>query len=46
VVDAREPSTRSIAVIRRDPRKGQAMNNSSMRRISAASLSLAGFLGR
>ena len=29
------PSARSIAVIRREPRKGQAVNSSSIRRISA-----------
>ena len=30
-----QPSARSIAVIRREPRNGQAVNNSSIRRISA-----------
>jgi hypothetical protein len=40
------PSARSIAVIRREPRKGQAVNSSSIWRISAASLSLAGVAGR
>jgi hypothetical protein len=40
------PSARSIAVIRREPRKGQAVNSSSIPRISAASLSLAGLRGR
>jgi hypothetical protein len=40
------PSARTIAVMRREPRKGQAVNNSSIRRISAASLSLAGLRAR
>jgi hypothetical protein len=39
-------SARSIAAIRREPRNGQAVNNSSIRRISARSLSLAGAGGR
>ena len=33
------PSARSIAVIRREPRNGQAMNSASIRRISARSAS-------
>jgi hypothetical protein len=40
------PSPRSIAVIRREPRNGQAMNSASIRRISARSSSLAGRWGR
>src|SRR5262245_57151675 len=36
------PSARSIAVIRREPRNGQAVNGSSIRRISVSPLSLAG----
>jgi hypothetical protein len=41
-----EPSVRSIAVIRREPKNGQAVNISSSRRIRPRSLSLAGFLAR
>ena len=37
-----KPSARSIAVIRREPRKGQAVNSWSTRCSTAASLSLAG----
>jgi len=33
------PSARSITVIRREPRNGQAVNSSSIRRISARSSS-------
>jgi len=40
------PSAFSIAVIRREPRNGQAVNSSSIRRIRARSLSLAGRGGR
>ena len=40
------PCPRSIAVIRREPRNGQAVNSSSIRRIKARSLSLAGGGGR
>jgi hypothetical protein len=42
----RSPSAFSIAVIRREPRNGQAVNSSSIRRIRAGSLSLAGHGGR
>ena len=35
------PSARSIAVIRREPRNGQRVNSSSIRRSSARSLSFA-----
>jgi hypothetical protein len=40
------PSARSIAAIRREPRNGHAVNNSSIRRVSARSSSLAGRGGR
>jgi hypothetical protein len=40
------PSARSIAVIRREPRNGHAVNSSSSRRISARSFSLAAAGGR
>jgi hypothetical protein len=40
------PSARSSAAIRREPRNGQAVNSSSIRRISPKSLSLAGRGGR
>jgi hypothetical protein len=40
------PSARSIAITRREPRNGQAVNSSSRRRISARSLLLAGRSGR
>jgi len=40
------PSARSIAVIRREPRNGHRVNNSSIRRISFTSLSFAAAAGR
>jgi len=40
------PSTRSISAIRREPRNGQAVNSSSIRRITARSFSLAGGSGQ
>jgi hypothetical protein len=40
------PSVRSIATIRREPRNGQAVNSSSIRRISPRLLSFAGCGGR
>jgi hypothetical protein len=42
----RRPSPLSIAIIRREPRNGQAVNSWSIRRISSTSLSLAGRGGR
>jgi hypothetical protein len=39
-------SARGIAVIQREPSKGHSVNNSSVRRIKAVLLSLAGLLGR
>jgi len=40
------PCARSITAIRREPRNGQAVNSSSIRRISDRSSSLAGRSGR
>jgi hypothetical protein len=40
------PSARSIAAIRREPRNGQRVNSSSIRRISTRSSSFAGRGGR
>lgn len=42
----RRPRPRGIAVMRREPRNGHAVNSSSIRRIGAASLSMAGGRGR
>jgi hypothetical protein len=42
----RRPRPCSIAVVRREPRNGQAVNSSSMRCIGTTSLSLAGRRGR
>jgi hypothetical protein len=41
-----QPSARSIAVIRREPKNGQARNSSSSRRMIASSSSLAMRIGR
>jgi hypothetical protein len=40
------PSARSIAVIRREPKNGQAMNSASIRRISARSAAASASRGR